>query len=107
MSITISIAENGAAGFLLRFDRAEVPVFSLANNSFKAIVGRENIHFDETAKLWTVEAEAKPDLNRFLTGAKAWLMAEVRNVDKSELKRTGRAKDEGFDVVFEAEQRMF
>jgi hypothetical protein len=102
MSITISIAENGVAGFLVRFDRAEQPVFILANNSFKKIVGRENIRFDEQNKLWSIEAEAEPDLDRFLAGAKAWLMAEVRDVEKNELQRTGRAKNDGFDVMFEA-----
>jgi hypothetical protein len=107
MSISISMAENGAAGFLLRFDRAEQPVFILANNAFKKIVGRENIRFDEQNKLWLIEAEVKPDLDRFLAGATAWLMAEVQTVDKNVLKRTGCANDAGFDVSFEAEPRMF
>jgi hypothetical protein len=102
MSVVILCAELGADGFLLRFDRAEPPVFHLANNSFKKIVGREFREFDEQQKLWQIDAKARPELEQFIKGASAWLCADVRRVGKDELCRSGRGESSGFGVLFDA-----
>ena len=63
--INILVAENDGNGFLVRFDRAEKPIFMLATSAFKQVVGRESREFDEQDKVWLIEETAKANLERF------------------------------------------
>ena len=105
--INILVAENDGNGFLVRFDRAEKPIFMLATSAFKQVVGRESREFDEQDKVWLIEETAKAALERFLVGASAWLQANVQRVAKTDLKSVNKGNSDGFDVMFDFAQSPF
>ena len=101
MSISILVADTGSE-FLLRFAGAEPPVFQLARNAFVQLVPGDLRQYEENAKYWAVESAARENLERFLAGAKAWLMAEVKTVEPGDIKRRTNGNAGGFGVLFES-----